>query len=271
MAASRGEVETAESLLRDNPGLDVNAAVEQGVASLHAAALTGHTQVIKLLLAHPLINVNLQCETGFTSFSVACAQGHVMVARLLLKDPRVDVSLPDAHLRTPLWLVSCLESHDLVEWLIASGKDFGDMDTQMGERGYTALEIARRGHRRQVVSLLERFRVNPAQTRHEVCAKLIFPGVLAADLFALVIFLCEGLLQPRPARVKTRAYSAAAAADAVRFFAIASKLPMELQMMCHRVVGSAKDSILSKESEAAFRSLARVLLSHRRGPFIINA
>jgi len=36
---------------------------------------------------------------------------------------------------------------------------------------------------------------------------------------------------------------------------------MELQMiLCHRVVGSMKQNILSKDSEAAFKSLARILL-----------
>jgi len=55
--------------------------------------------------------------------------------------------------------------------------------------------------------------------------------------------------------------STPAAASATRFFAIAWRLPMELQMiLCHQVVGSANDSILSQYSEAAFKSLARTLL-----------
>ena len=37
-------------------------------------------------------------------------------------------------------------------------------------------------------------------------------------------------------------------------------LPMEVQMiLCHRAVGSAKDGILSKDSEAAFKSLGKTL------------
>jgi len=36
---------------------------------------------------------------------------------------------------------------------------------------------------------------------------------------------------------------------------------MELQMiLCHRVVGSMKQNILRKDSEAAFKALARILL-----------
>ena len=36
---------------------------------------------------------------------------------------------------------------------------------------------------------------------------------------------------------------------------------MELQMiLCHRAVGSTKQNILHKDSEAAFKELARILL-----------
>ena len=74
---------------------------------------------------------------------------------------------------------------------------------------------------------------------------------LSAELYAVIVFLCDDLLQLRPA----------SRAAATRFFFIASKLPMELQMiLCHHVVGSDKQNILRNDSEAAFKSLARTLL-----------
>ena len=49
-------------------------------------------------------------------------------------------------------------------------------------------------------------------------------------------------------------------APAIRFFAVAVKLPMDLQMILwHRVVGSMKQNILHKDSEAAFKSISRIL------------
>jgi len=55
--------------------------------------------------------------------------------------------------------------------------------------------------------------------------------------------------------------AATASAAAIRFFDIIKRLPMELQMMlCHRAVGSTKQNILHKDSEAAFKSLAGVLV-----------
>ena len=79
---------------------------------------------------------------------------------------------------------------------------------------------------------------------------------LASEIFSLTVFLCDELVQLKPA------LTPAPAADATtRFFTIASKLPMELQMiLCHRAVGSTKQNILRKDSEVAFKSLARILL-----------
>ena len=69
-------------------------------------------------------------------------------------------------------------------------------------------------------------------------------------MFALVVFVSDGLLE-----IKDTTTTAA------RFFSIARRLPLELQMMlCHRVVGSAKEIISGKDSEVAFKELARRLL-----------
>jgi len=125
---------------------------------------------------------------------------------------------------------------------------------------YTALEIASEYERTEVVSLLERFLANPALTRHELRVKLGVLDELAAEVFALTVFLCDDLLQLKPAPTTT---TAAAAASASQFFTIISKLPMELQMvLCHRAVGSMKQNILHKDSEVAFKSLASILLQH---------
>ena len=80
------------------------------------------------------------------------------VVRWLLKDPRVDVTLDDNDRCTPLWCASCKGHHDVIEWLIASGRDLGDV------REYTTLEITREKEKhREFVSVLERFIANPTQ------------------------------------------------------------------------------------------------------------
>ena len=172
---------------------------------------------------------------------------------------RVDITLEDNDECTPLWWATRLGHSEVIEWLVASGRDLGDVENQKGRhwRGheYTALGIARK-EEGDIVLLLERFIANPFQTRHELRVKLGMLDELAAEVFALIVFLCDDLLQLQPASHPASDTSAAA-----RFFAIAKKLPIELQMiLCRGVVGSTKQTILHRDSEAAFKSLARILL-----------
>ena len=119
-------------------------------------------------------------------------------------------------------------------------------------------EMAREQKHGEIVLLLERFVANPALTRRELRVKFGVLDGVAAEIFAAMIFLCDELLQIRRTRAS---HQKSAAADATRFLVIAKKLPMELQMvLSYRVVGSRKMNVLRRESEAAFKDLARILL-----------
>jgi len=140
--------------------------------------------------------------------------------------------------------------------------------------------VARENSQTEVVTLLERFKSDAAQTRHAVRVELGFVDELAAEVFALVVFVSDGLLQikdtatPSPA---ARFFSIARSLPFLksnlksdrpnpkqpdfgpqRFFRIAAQLPLELQMvLCFRQVSSGKEIIPGNDSEVAFRSLAR--------------
>ena len=89
------------------------------------------------------------------------------------------------------------------------------------------------------------------ETRHATRVELGWYDEGAAEMFALVVFVSDGLLQ-----IKDTTPSPAA-----RFFSIVVQLPLELQMvLCYRLVGSGKEIISGKESEVAFKELARRLL-----------
>jgi len=146
---------------------------------------------VKVLLAHPDIDVNVKDIDGYTPFAYACGGDNVPVVQMLLKDPRVDVTLNDTNGHTPLWSASSSGLHEVIEWLIASGRDLGDIENmtrRYSGREYTALEMARENVKPQVVRLLERFIAHPAQTRHEVRVKLGLLDALAAEIFALTVF-----------------------------------------------------------------------------------
>jgi len=78
---------------------------------------------------------------------------------------------------------------------------------------------------------------------------------LVARVFAVVIFVSDGLLQVR------KSNDLQAKSGAERFILTATRLPMELQMiLCHRVYGSMRDNVRIRESEPAFRHLAKELV-----------
>ena len=119
-----------------------------------------------------------------------------------------------------------------------------------GNRSNDAIGGAKEGGRPVVASLLERFRDHPEETRYEVRVELSWFGE-EAEIFALVVFLCDGLLEIREGNTT----------GAARFLKMAKKLPMELQIvLCHRVVGSMRMSISGEQRELAFKQLARKLL-----------
>ena len=269
-AAQGGHASLVSALLRDHADLNVSWADSRQRTALHVASYNGHVEVVKLLLAHPTIEVNLKDSFESTTFFLACLRGYLPVVQWLLKDARVNTTLADQDSCSPLWVASWQGHYEVVEWLIASGSDLGDLNSKGKWKGCelcSALEIATRKGHTDVVSLLERLTANPTRTFHEVRVKLGVLGELAAEVFALTIFLCDDLLQLKPA-LNPAVTPNSASAVATRFFAIATRLPLELQMiLCYRVVGSAKQNILSDESEVAFKSLARELLL-LRDPFL---
>jgi len=120
-----------------------------------------------------------------------------------------------------------------------------------GEYETDAIGIAKIMGKTEVVTLLERFNDNLVETRQAMRLEIGWYDDAAAEMFALVVFVSDGLLQINDTTTPS---------PAARFFSIARQLPLELQMvLCFRQVGSAKEIISGKDSEVAFKELARRL------------
>jgi len=234
--------------MRQDPGFDVNMDQDgQGQTLLHIACSEDSSRVIPLLLAHPDIDPNLKDDDGYTAFYSACLHGSASCVRLLLRDFRVKVNEPDHEESTPLYWAAWNGNIDAIRWWIASGRD---MD--LGKPGdvYTtdAIGVAKENDETEVVTLLEKFKSDATQTRHAVRVELGLLDELAAEMFALVVFVSDGLLQVNDTITPS---------PAARFFSIAAQLPLELQtVLCFRQVGLHKEIIPGKESEVAFKELA---------------
>ena len=251
-AVKEGNPKKLSELIRQDPGFKVNIRDGYGVTLLHHACFEdSRSAVIPLLLAHPDIDVNVKDRGGFTAFMNACSKGSTFCVREMLKDSRVKVNEPDNNGHTPLWRAARHGHLDVIKWWIASGREM-DLGTP-GNDETDAIMVAKERGMTEVVALLERFMENPVETRHAVRLELGLIDALAAGIFALVVFVSDGLL-------KTKATSVKAGAKRTRFFNIASQLPLELQMvLCFRQVGLDKEIIAGKDSEVAFKELARRL------------
>jgi hypothetical protein len=248
-AAWEADVEAVKSLLTENPSLDINWKNEDAITALHVACNNGHDAVVSLLVAHPKINLNQQDNGGSTPFLRACTTGRVSCVCVLLRDGRTDINLADENQCSPLWYASCFGRLDVVKWIIASGRavDLILKGEWVGKE-YTPLEIAKENFEHDVAALLERFQADPAATRQAVRQELGWHDCASGDLYALVVFLCDGLLHIQPGQETSQP---------ARFLAIAFRLPMELQaVLCHRVFGSPEHTIVSADAEIAFRHLA---------------
>ena len=219
-----------------------------GFTLLHPACLDSErSAVIPLLLAHP--DIDVKSKYGNTPFMFACYDRIISCVREMLKDSRVDVNETDNGGRTPLWYAARDGYLDVIKWWIASGREMdlgrpGDIDRT------DAIGKAKQNGETEVVTLLERFKENPDETRHAVRVELGWYDPAAAEVFALVVFVSDGLLQ----------INSTTPSPAARYFSIAAQLPLELQMvLCFRQVGLGKEIIPGKDSEVAFKELARRL------------
>ena len=125
---------------------------------------------------------------------------------------------------------------------------------------YSALEIAKERNHTEVALLLEKLQIDIVQTRHGILVKLGVLDERAAELFAMAIFLCDNLLQLKPALT---ASSNPEASTATRFFKIARQLPMELQMVSPIVLLALPRTIFcQKIQKQPSNRLGRSFISH---------
>ena len=159
--------------------------------------------------------------------------------------------------REAVHFACCEGDFDLVETLIAHGGEGIDLEVKDELQSLSYIDVAQlRGHF-HVAALLRYYKADKEQAIYDIKADLNFPETLHSELYAQIIFISDGVL---------RINGQLGLTPEGRFFSIASRLPMELQMiLCHRVFGSVKNNIPSRDSERAFKHLAPLILSDDKG------
>jgi hypothetical protein len=230
-------------------------------------------RIITLLADAPYADFSDSCTpAGFSPLFFACFHGDDYPFRVFFDDPRADPHAAKIRFKdrcydvyplgkTALYYAIIGGNINIVKWWIASERPL-IVDPTLKDQSLEMREAALRVHnwmisvtlnnKQRIYDLLNQYAEQPAATVHMCRLDTGWCGPMAAAVFALVVFLCDGLLQSsgnvRFLRTKDR------------FFRIATKLPMELQMvLCNVVAGSGATIIQSQHTEPAFAALARAL------------
>jgi len=136
--------------------------------------------------------------------------------------------------------------------IFASGKYIGPYDKKLGVHSSV---------RDTYHSRCTQYELNRDRTAHWAALNLGLVEANASSLFALIVFMCDDHLKFKKQQNDHRQPDFVDNFQAkVRFFSIAKRLPMELQMLlCNRVYSSAEDSVLKKDTEPAFVFYGAVL------------
>ena len=153
-AAAAGNTEAVAALLTVAPGLDVNAAGNDGRSALMRAAFGGHTETVALLATVPGLDVDAVDEgDGYTALTMAAREGHTDTVAALLAVPGLDVNTIDGAGYTAL-MMAALEGHTgTVAMLLAAAP--GLKLNMVDQEGDTALmTAASNGHTDTVMALV---------------------------------------------------------------------------------------------------------------------
>jgi len=109
----------------------------------------------------------------------------------MLKDSRVKVNEPKNDGSTPLSRAARNGLLDVDKWWIASEREM-DLGTPGDIGKADAIGVAKKYGKTAVVTLLERFKSDSAQTRYATRVELGLLDDLAAEMLALVVFVSDG-------------------------------------------------------------------------------
>lgn len=215
------------------------------------------------LAKYPGADVNLTITSFDTLFLKSCRKDSQIPFRILIGNPETKLDIPGFVNRLPLCQLLLDNRIEHLKRWIASGRDIDLCDGK-----YYSVRSRMGDISNPTVDLLNDYVKTPDLVRHAVRRELggggeegEFKAELAADFFAVVIFVCDGLLEFDEERAALFVLPETASRNE-RFLRIASGLPIDLQLiLCNRAAGSMAANIPGATRETAFRALAKALLS----------
>ena len=268
LAYNRGRLEIIELLLSDKR-IDVNHVVN-GQSLLFLACLTSDFEMTKKLLRIPEIDVNAISEDGSTALFMACQIGKADIMTLILTHPKTEPNKPMLDNQTPLSVLLEKNHSQALEAFLALADNVDTealIDVEKGEEmgvpgdyNHTIKSLNKRFVLPREVGLVfgshesvyvfDEFVNDRRSARARFLKHWKLYYVFSPRAFSLVVMLCDDyftLTQLESPDIS----------DIKRFFNIAKRLPIEMQMtLCNRIFGLSDDLITKAALEKALRHLA---------------
>jgi ankyrin repeat protein len=258
-ACRNGHVSIVRRLLQSGYPVDVNKETEKGFTAFYRACEESYKEIVSLLIADPRVDVNKATKDGKTPFFVACAKNEQNIVATLLNDPRVDIKKVTNEKLVPFYYICSYHGHLISAFfkrIFINEPDLLKINNTMlllqssglAQEEYEFHEINGNMFASKIgMNLVIDLKRADVLAQQISDAKLQAQTALASDALALVVMLCDGFFGLSNNLTKER-----------RFLSIASKLPLELQMiLCNQVVGSAANFIFLNDRERSFKAIGK--------------
>jgi len=235
-------------LLLKKRGFDINNPFVYGSETLLTwACRRGYPRLVSILLEHPEIDVNFAHLGVCTALYAACLLDNRVCISLLLKDKRVDI------VKNSEYKVAIANYNQEI---------FQEFILHRGDEIDIKLLNASDATSWKVSNLLKRFIKNPERTRFSVMVERGWEDSHASLLFSNVVFLCDNHLVVDDKKKVSVRYDYTEKknilASPQRFYRIAMRLPMDIQMLlCNIVYKTGKDTISVKMTNLALKHVVK--------------
>jgi hypothetical protein len=236
-AVWKGDVARVRECLSCHPDLDINhqpPGWKVSVLGVSSVAITWNPEIVRLLMSHPQIEATK--SWWHSPLHSAMVTDDVRMMMFLLQHPKIPITHEDGD----FFHNACHSgNHRAVELILTLR--FQDVDfekrwpTLRGDQQFmcTPLEAARLKRNGFVAQSIEAYLCRPTISRAVWSLAYRLPRPMAAHLFVLSVFFSDGYfatrLRPRASRISGGHTQKRESAR--RFFHLASRLPMELQMI----------------------------------------
>lgn len=240
-----------KSLIQTHIDIDLYTSHNGDRPLLHLAAVKQEPYWIKILLQIEDLDINHVSSSGSTAISAACRHASLEVVRTLLKDPRLSLARNPAKADSPV--IECLRRNnpEFIYELLADERSetIQEILLQLAEdpgRKEIIRENLIRLSSKTVIPHVEQFVDDPEGTIYRAQFARSHPHARATYLFALVVCLCDGVLQFGTPSPKVQ-----------RFFSISQRLPLDMQeLICKRAFpGAVKRLTIRGRLDAALVSI----------------